>query len=113
MDTKIRVSTESRPWRRKFSCCSCRDLNLQPFNHEFGTQATELSPPEMAQKMKQTKKRRETEKEKEKKRTIILNRCINSVIVFRTMLYLSCLHETAVSVMSRPLHFIKVEINQM
>ena len=42
-DTEIRVSTESRPWRRKFSRCSCRDLNLRPFGHESGTLTTELS----------------------------------------------------------------------
>ena len=45
MDTKIRVSTESRSWRRKFSCRSCRDLNLQPFSHESSALTTELSPP--------------------------------------------------------------------
>ena len=32
-DTKIRGSTESWPWRRKFSRCSCRDSNLRPFDH--------------------------------------------------------------------------------
>ena len=31
---------------KKFSHCSCRDLNLQPFNHEFGALTTELSPPQ-------------------------------------------------------------------
>ena len=45
MDTEIRVSTESWPWRRKFSCRSCRDLNPWPFNHESSTLTTELSPP--------------------------------------------------------------------
>ena len=43
MDTEIRVSKESWPWRRKFSCCSCRDSNPQPFNHKSGTLTTELS----------------------------------------------------------------------
>ena len=45
MDTEIRVSTESRPWRRKFSRRSCRDSNPRPFNHESGALTTELSPP--------------------------------------------------------------------
>ena len=45
MDTKIRVSTESWPWRRKFTSRSCRDLNPQPFDHESCTLTTELSPP--------------------------------------------------------------------
>ena len=44
-DIKIRVSTENRPWRRKFSRRSCRDSNPQPFNHESGALTTELSPP--------------------------------------------------------------------
>ena len=44
MDTEIRVSTESRPWRRKFSSRSSRDSNLRPFNHESGALTTELSP---------------------------------------------------------------------
>ena len=46
MDAEIRVITESWPWRRKFSCHSCRDLNLWPFNLESGTLSltTELSP---------------------------------------------------------------------
>ena len=35
-----RVRTESWPWRRKFSCCCCLDLNLLPFN--------ELSPSQLA-----------------------------------------------------------------
>ena len=43
--TKIRVSIESRPWRRKFSHCFCRDSNLRPFSHESGALTTELSPP--------------------------------------------------------------------
>ena len=44
-DTEIRVSTESRSWRRKFSRRSCRDSNPQPFNYESGALTTELSPP--------------------------------------------------------------------
>ena len=43
-DTEIRVSTESWPWRRKFSRRSSRDSNPQPFNHESGALTTELSP---------------------------------------------------------------------
>ena len=31
---RIRVSTQSWLWRRKFSCRSCQDSNLQPFDHE-------------------------------------------------------------------------------
>ena len=42
---KLRVSTESRPWRRKFSRRSSRDSNPRPFNHESGALTTELSPP--------------------------------------------------------------------
>ena len=37
MDTKIRVSTESWPWIRKFSHCSNRDSNPQPFDYESGS----------------------------------------------------------------------------
>ena len=44
MDTEIRVSTESWPWRTKFSHHSCGDLNLGPFDHESNTLTTELSP---------------------------------------------------------------------
>ena len=44
MDTEIRVSTESWPWRRKFSRRSSRDSNPWPFNHEFGALTTDLSP---------------------------------------------------------------------
>ena len=33
MDTKIRISTESWPLRRKFSWCSCRESNTHPFSH--------------------------------------------------------------------------------
>ena len=43
-DTEIRVSTESRPWRRKFSSRSSRDSNPRLFNHESGALTTELSP---------------------------------------------------------------------
>ena len=46
-DTEIRVSTESRPWRRKFSRRSSRDSNPRPFNHESGALTTELSPPHL------------------------------------------------------------------
>ena len=42
-DTEIRVSTESRPRRRKFSRRSCRDINPGPFSHESGALTTELS----------------------------------------------------------------------
>ena len=45
MDTEIRVSIESQPWRRKFSRRSSRDLNPWPFNHESGALTTELSHP--------------------------------------------------------------------
>ena len=41
-DTKIRVSTESWPWRRKFSRCSSRDSNPRHFNHESGALTTVL-----------------------------------------------------------------------
>ena len=40
---EIRVSTKSRPWRRKFSHCSCRDSNPRPFNHKSDTLTTDLS----------------------------------------------------------------------
>ena len=43
-DTEIRVSTESWPWRRKFSRRSCRDSNPRLFNLESGALTTELSP---------------------------------------------------------------------
>ena len=43
-DTEIRTSTESRPWRRKFSRRSCRDSNPRPFSHESCALTTELSP---------------------------------------------------------------------
>ena len=41
---QIRVGTKSWPWRRKFSHCSCRDLNPRPFNHKSSALTTELSP---------------------------------------------------------------------
>ena len=34
---RIRVSTQSWLWRRKFSCRSCLGLNSQPFDYESGT----------------------------------------------------------------------------
>jgi len=37
-------STESWPWRRKFSRRSCRDSNPRPFDHESGALTTKLSP---------------------------------------------------------------------
>ena len=40
---EMRVSTKSRPWRRKFSHCSCRDSNQWPFSHKSGALTTELS----------------------------------------------------------------------
>ena len=43
-DTEIRVSTESWPWRRRFSRRSCRDSNPRPFNHDSGALTTELFP---------------------------------------------------------------------
>jgi len=43
-DTEIRVSTESSPWRRKFSRPSSRDSNPGPFDHESGA-ALPLSYP--------------------------------------------------------------------
>ena len=43
-DTEIRVNTESRPWRRKFSRRSSRDSNPRSFNHDSGALTTELSP---------------------------------------------------------------------
>ena len=38
MDTKIRVCTESWPWRRKFFHHSGGDLNPRPFDHKSGTE---------------------------------------------------------------------------
>ena len=34
MDTEIRVSTKSQPWRKRLSGCSCHDLNPRPFDQE-------------------------------------------------------------------------------
>ena len=42
-DTKRRVSTESWPWRRKFSLRSCRVSNPLPFDHVSDSPTTELS----------------------------------------------------------------------
>ena len=39
----MRVSTESWPWRRKLSRCSCRNSNPRPFNHESCALTSELS----------------------------------------------------------------------
>ena len=39
---RIRVSTQSSLWRRNFSRSSCRDWNLQPFDHEFGALSNKL-----------------------------------------------------------------------
>ena len=41
---RIRVSTQSCLWRRKFSRRSCRDWNSQPFDHESGAPTDKLSP---------------------------------------------------------------------
>ena len=43
-DTKIRVSTESQPWRRKF-CRHSHRVQTWPFSHKSSTLTTELSPP--------------------------------------------------------------------
>ena len=40
----LRVITESRHWRRKFSRRSCRDANTGAFDHELDALTTELSP---------------------------------------------------------------------
>ena len=40
-----KVSTNSWPWRRKFSRRSCRDSNPRPFNHESGALTTEKELP--------------------------------------------------------------------
>ena len=75
MDTEIRVSTERRPWRRKFSHRSSRDSNLRPFNHESGALTTELSPldplfsPPLSPRLQQTKDTREALTEKLKMAT--------------------------------------------
>ena len=39
------VSTESWPWRRKFSRRSCRDSNQRPSDYKSGALTTEPSPP--------------------------------------------------------------------
>ena len=44
MDTKIRVSTESWPQKRKFSHSSCRDSTPGPFDHKPGTLTAKLYP---------------------------------------------------------------------
>ena len=43
-DTEIRVSTESRHWRRFFSRRSCRDWNPRPFSHESSALTIKLFP---------------------------------------------------------------------
>ena len=53
---RIRVSTESWPWRRKFSRRSSRDSNPRPFDHESGALTTELSPLPSKLDDKQTEK---------------------------------------------------------
>ena len=40
---RVRVSTQSWLRRIKFSCCSCRDLNLQPFDHKPNALTNKLS----------------------------------------------------------------------
>ena len=40
---RIRVSSQSSFWRRKFSRRSCRDSNSQPFDHESGAFINQLS----------------------------------------------------------------------
>ena len=40
---RVRVSTQSWLWRKKFSCRSCRDSNSQPFDHESGALTYKLS----------------------------------------------------------------------
>ena len=40
---RIRVSTQSWLWRRKFSCRFCRDSTSQPFDHESGALTNKLS----------------------------------------------------------------------
>ena len=40
---RIRVSTQSWHWRRKFPRRSCRDLNWQSFDHEYGALTNKLS----------------------------------------------------------------------
>ena len=52
MNTKIRVSTESWPGRRTFSCRYCGDSNWGPFDHESGALTTEPSLSQTRQKKK-------------------------------------------------------------
>ena len=52
--------TKSRPWVRKFSCHSCRDLNPGPFNHKSSTLTTELSLPHMMREKELGERKRET-----------------------------------------------------
>ena len=40
---RVRVSTQSWLWRRKFSCHSCWDSNLQPFDYKSGALTNMLS----------------------------------------------------------------------
>ena len=40
---RIRVSTQSWLWKRKFHCRSCQDSNSQPFYHESGALTNKLS----------------------------------------------------------------------
>ena len=40
---QVRVSTQSRLWRRKFFCRSCRNSNSQPFDCESGIRTNKLS----------------------------------------------------------------------
>ena len=42
---RLRLRTESWPWRRKFSHRVCREWNSQAFDHESGAPPTELSRP--------------------------------------------------------------------
>ena len=65
-DTEIRVSTESWPWRRKFSCRSSRDSNPGPFDHESSALTTEPSPPPCLWL---------TEAQKEREKLVILLLC--------------------------------------
>ena len=45
---RIRVSTGSLFWRRKFSRRSCRNSNSQPFDHESGARPTEALRPHLS-----------------------------------------------------------------
>ena len=44
-DTQTGVNTKSWPWRRTFSCRSCRASNPRPFDHESGALTIEPFPP--------------------------------------------------------------------